>query len=348
MTRKNLLQFDSSPRGRNEAEEAYVQSSVSTENKYDPSGDIPANPVSRALRGIEVKAARSNEYDEKIAAGLVIYELDHSLIDFSFIKDRIDLEQTAIDELQSKIAEAGQNSPILVRPHPVDTGRYQIVFGHRRYLATKALGVKVKAIIRSVEDRDLIIAQGQENNDHVGLSFIERSQFALKIRSLGYDMNVVMQAINANQSLAYKMIGIAEKVGLNLISVIGPAPTIGRRKWEELADQIVGVELDAFTFITTSENQNYNSDKRFELLLKFLAETKLSDTASRSTAVEKLKSTAAKQWMSPNGDLIIETKTNTKSFDITLKKPQSHTFGIWLTSKLDQLYGEYEVEKQKE
>ncbi|NKW11359.1 ParB/RepB/Spo0J family partition protein [Ochrobactrum tritici] len=74
----------------------------------------------------------------KQAEGHVISELSHELIDFSFVKDRIDVQQTNIDELAEDISAHGQQSPILVRPHPDMEGRYQIVYGHRRYLATKS------------------------------------------------------------------------------------------------------------------------------------------------------------------------------------------------------------------
>lgn len=350
MSRKNLMQFDSSPRDKTITSETRRDQGISNEDSGPSfSNDIPVNPVSRALRGIEEKAARSNEYDEKVAAGLVIYELDHDLIDFSFIKDRIDLESNAIADLATKISQSGQNSPILVRPHPKDASRYQIVYGHRRYLATKTLGIKVKAIIRSVNDRDLIIAQGQENNDHVGLSFIERAQFALSIRKLGHDMNVVMQAINANQSLAYKMIGIAEKAGMPLITAIGAAPNIGRRRWEELTEKLNEDSSSALEFLKNDEVQDLSSDERFEKLIGFLT-SKRNDPAQQeghlvdSTAVEKTEPSLPKTWSSPNDDLLVHIKPSAKSFDLTFRKPQSHKFGLWLTSRINQLYNEFEKE----
>ncbi|MCQ9147591.1 MULTISPECIES: plasmid partitioning protein RepB [Brucella/Ochrobactrum group] len=350
MSRKNLLQFDVSPRDKTSNEEAAKSFGPSSEiRNMDPASDIPANPVSRALRGIEEKAARSNEYDEKIAAGLVIYELDHQLIDFSFIKDRIDLESAAIDDLKEKISEVGQSSPILVRPHPTATGRYQIVYGHRRYLATKALGIPVKAIIKGVDDRELIIAQGQENNDHVGLSFIERAQFAFGIRALGYELDVVMQAINANQSLAYKMLSIAEKIGPELIAKIGPAPGIGRRKWEELVDKLNAANFAATDFLQQNDIQKLDSDQRFEALLRFTDEQNVISNEPRarqlSTAVE---SKGPETWTSPNNDLIVQMKPNAKSFELSFKKPQSHRFGVWLSNRMSQLYSEFQDSENTE
>jgi ParB/RepB/Spo0J family partition protein len=50
-----------------------------------------------------------------------------------------------MDALVASIRDQGQRTPILLRPHPDDLGRYQIAFGHRRYRALQTLGRPVKA-----------------------------------------------------------------------------------------------------------------------------------------------------------------------------------------------------------
>ncbi|WP_164125936.1 ParB/RepB/Spo0J family partition protein, partial [Stenotrophomonas maltophilia] len=61
------------------------------------------------------------------------------------------------------IRQHGQNVPILVRPKPGDTEGYEVAFGHRRLRAARELGIKVRAVVRSLTDEQLVIAQGQEN-----------------------------------------------------------------------------------------------------------------------------------------------------------------------------------------
>ncbi len=82
---------------------------------------------------------------DKLLEGETVIELDPDVIDASFVRDRIEDDPQAFEALVEAIREQGQNSPILVRPHPKDDGRYMVVFGHRRLRAVKALGRKVRA-----------------------------------------------------------------------------------------------------------------------------------------------------------------------------------------------------------
>lgn len=65
-------------------------------------------------------------------------------------------------ELLEAIKERGQDSPVLVRPHPKLDGRYQIVFGLRRVRVARELGRKVRAVVKALDDKTHVIAQGQE------------------------------------------------------------------------------------------------------------------------------------------------------------------------------------------
>ncbi len=63
-------------------------------------------------------------------------------------------EAAALDELAASIGVHGVLQPILVRPHPVDTGRWQIVAGERRWLAAQQAGLTdIPAVVRELDDR---------------------------------------------------------------------------------------------------------------------------------------------------------------------------------------------------
>lgn len=63
-------------------------------------------------------------------------------------------EAGALDELAASIRVHGILQPLLVRPHPHDPGRWQIVAGERRWLAAQAAGLtEVPAVVREVDDR---------------------------------------------------------------------------------------------------------------------------------------------------------------------------------------------------
>ena len=98
-----------------------------------------------------------------------------------FVRDRLDTDDSGFDELVEAIRERGQDTPVLVRPHPKVAGRYMVVFGHRRVRAARALGRKVRAVVKDSKDREHVVAQGQENSARQNLSFIERARFARKL-----------------------------------------------------------------------------------------------------------------------------------------------------------------------
>ncbi|MGO4841659.1 ParB/RepB/Spo0J family partition protein, partial [Rhizobiaceae sp. 2RAB30] len=94
--------------------------------------------------------------------GETIVSLDPADLDGSFVADRIGENDEEYTQLREAIERSGQASPILVRPHPNDDGRYMIVFGHRRAKVARELGIQVKAVIKPLADLEHVIAQGQE------------------------------------------------------------------------------------------------------------------------------------------------------------------------------------------
>lgn len=112
------------------------------------------------------------------------------MIDPSFLRDRLEENDAGFTALRNCIARDGQISPILVRPHPTEPGRFQAAFGHRRLRAATELGRPVRCIMRPLSDRQLLIAQGQENSARTNLSFIERCLFALALMEADYDAGI--------------------------------------------------------------------------------------------------------------------------------------------------------------
>ncbi|NKF33252.1 ParB/RepB/Spo0J family partition protein, partial [Pseudomonas sp. BGM005] len=85
-------------------------------------------------------------------------------VEVSFVKDRLSEDDEAFRALVEAIRVRGQDTPILVRPHGTIDGRYQVVFGHRRLRAARELGRNVRAVVKAIDDRTHVIAQGQENS----------------------------------------------------------------------------------------------------------------------------------------------------------------------------------------
>ena len=91
---------------------------------------------------------------KKMISGEAIVGLDPNLVDESFVSDRVDRIEEDKEEFalfRDGIEKDGQLQPILVRPHPTKSGRYMIVFGHRRTRAARELGIPVRAVVETLK-----------------------------------------------------------------------------------------------------------------------------------------------------------------------------------------------------
>src|SRR5947209_3853842 len=83
-------------------------------------------------------------------------------------------EQTEIDELAESIGTVGVLQPVLLRPHPCQGGKYEIVNGERRVRAAQQAGLDdIPAIIEETSDEDAALAALVENVTRVDLNPID-------------------------------------------------------------------------------------------------------------------------------------------------------------------------------
>ena len=202
-----------------------------------------------------------------------VVELDPRMIDGAGLQDRLDADDVDLDALVRSISEYGQQVPVLVRINPNYPERYQAVYGRRRVAALKRLGQSVKALVRDLNDRDLIVAQGQENSARKDLSFIEKVNFARQMRDAGYDRKVICDALSMDKTLISRMLQIADAVPVRLIEAIGAAPSVGRDRWMALAQKIDGRDVVAAA-------RGESSDARFEAVVAALTQPRRKDTTA--------------------------------------------------------------------
>jgi ParB family chromosome partitioning protein len=290
------------------------------------------------LSSIDEMAARA----DKLLEGETIVELDPATIDDSFAKDRFDLDDDDYKEEFQRVLEAvrerGQDSPVLVRPHPKQAGRYMLVFGHLRRRAAVELGRKVRAVIKQMTDRDHVIAQGQENNGRANTSFIEKAVFAAEIanRHFDDDNSTVMAALGADKSTLSKMLAVAG-LPAPLLKAIGRAKRIGRDRWYDLKlllDKPSNLE-EALSFVASTATASLPSDERFDALVSHL---KTRNVNSRPKARPDRAS-----WAPADGCMAAESITDGKKFTLAIKArgPDARAFGNYLTEHLDRLYEEF-------
>jgi ParB family chromosome partitioning protein len=226
-----------------------------------------------SLGRIGEDAARVAALEDMLAAGEMIQTLHPDLIAPSFVDDR--LARTADPEfrrLVESIGATGQQVPILVRPHPTESGRYQVAYGHRRLAACVELGRSVKAIVRPLTDAELVVAQGKENAERRNLSFIERAMFAAHLEKQGFERATIQSALAVHPAELTRFLSVARSIPSTIIGAIGPSPRAGRPRWMELAKLLEepGRRDIMSDLINQPSFQRVSTDARFDLAIEAL------------------------------------------------------------------------------
>ena len=198
----------------------------------------------------------------------MIVELDPALIDNSFVPDRMEATEEQNASFRDLIRQHGQNVPILVRPNPSNGERYEVAFGHRRLRAARELGIRVRAVVRSLTDEELVVAQGQENSGRTDLTFIERARFAARLEDRKFSREVIMSALNVDKAALSRLIAVATRIPPAVIDAIGPAPSFGRVRWQELTELVdeEGNRSRSLDIVKGPTFAALDTDKRFETL----------------------------------------------------------------------------------
>lgn len=128
--------------------------------------------------------------------------IDLSLIDPPSEADRDMIDPDKIRELAESIRSQGLHSPVLLRPR---NGRFEIVFGHRRFLAHRLLGeLSIRSMIKEMTDDQVFETRAVENDQREDLNPIERAKtykrlrerFGLSNREIGRRMGRSLGSIN--------------------------------------------------------------------------------------------------------------------------------------------------------
>lgn len=313
---------------------------MDTSPNSDREPTVPDYVPKGAARSVSSSIDELASQAGQLLEGETIIELDPTLIDDSFAKDRFALDDEDYEEELARVLEAvrerGQDTPVLVRPHPTQSGRYMLVFGHVRRLTAAKLGRKVRAVVKEMTDRDHVIAQGQENNSRSNTSFIEKAVFAADIVSRRFDddNSTVMAALGVNKPTLSKMIAVAS-LPEPLLKAIGRAKRVGRDRWYDLKlllDKPSNLD-EALGFVVSDAFAGLPSDDRFEALFGHL-KSKRSGPGRRPAEVR------AATWTPTDGRMAAEAVSRGAKFTLAIKAKgtDAQAFGDYLTEHLDQLY----------
>ncbi|GHA59034.1 plasmid partitioning protein RepB [Amylibacter ulvae] len=332
MARKNLLQglMDDQPAKAAPKDDAPDETSnADAVNK--PASPTPAR--SRYTKGA-IGAVSQSIADLKSRS---VSDIDPFLIDAGGVQDRLDYVEDEHHALMESIRDYGQQVPVLVRPHPDDPDRYQIVYGRRRVLALRDLGLNVKAMIRDLDDDALIMAQGQENTARKDLSFIEKANFARQMQDGGYARKTMCDALHIDKTVISRMLSIVERLPVEVIERIGAAPNVGRDRWLALANAFEAREYDANEAISVINFSGAEtSDKRFDALFQMLTRDQGAKQPRKQPSTRTpLKTTEGLQ--------IGEASWGNGKMTMTMNNELTDGFDEWLVEHISEIHARWKA-----
>ncbi len=285
----------------------------------DPPPREDATPLPRYARGAIGAVSRSIA-DLKSRS---LTEIPAEAIDDAGIRDRLDEDRAGIETLKASILEYGQQVPVLLRQNPADDSRYEIVFGRRRVQALRELGQPVKAMIRDLSDRELVIAQGQENTARKDLSFIEKANFAAQMVRGGYERKVICDALSIDKTVISRMLTVTDAIPEEVIRAIGAAPAAGRDRWLSLAEKAAGRSPDELIAAALGGD----SDARFVAVLTAMAAPKPTPLTPR-------------MLRGGDGDILGQAR-KTKGKTVIELSGDGRAFADWLVDHITELHRDW-------
>ena len=295
----------------------------------DPSDATPVGALGQSLGELSERSKRADEIEKKLLSGQIIVELDTADVEPSFIPDRMLSDDDAFRGFVDSIRNEGQQVPILVRPHPDDAAKYQVAFGHRRLRAAIALERPVKAVVRPMTDQELVIAQGQENNERQDLSYIEKVRFAERLEKQ-FPRDVIMSALAIYKSDLSNMLAVAAKIPEDLIDAIGPAHGVGRRNWMALSDMLASDKQQARQALNVANRPGFEllkSKERFEAIAKALKDGALAPKDEAPVTHQ--------------GNVIGRISQTRQKVTLSVDRKASPEFAEFVMNEVPRLYAEY-------
>jgi ParB family chromosome partitioning protein len=264
-------------------------------------------------------------------------ELDPSLVDPSPYPDRLpDDGDHDFEAFKKLVSDEGQKVPIGVRPHPDAVDRYQVVYGHRRWRAAKELGVTVKAVIASLTDRELVIAQGIENSARQDLSWIEKALFAWRMDEAGIKARDIRSALAIDDPELARFRAVCRALTVETILAIGRAPKAGRPRWVALGNA-VNTDPSVLERVKKSlaSAKDSASDDRFRAAL----ESARKPTETQRKGVE---------LSSPSGKVVGRATFSASEIRLTIERSRSEAFATFLSEELPSLMNKFFASEREE
>jgi len=209
----------------------------------------------------------------------------------------------------------------------------------------RSLGIPAKALVRSLSDEEAILAQGQENTQRLDPSFIEKALFAAELSSSGYEQGIILDALAVDKPMLSRMTKVARSIPKSVIEQIGSAHGIGRRRWEELADQSRNNSIDLEQVTSALQlNATKSPDDRFSMICGAVSQMLKPKATSKPVPSPTLAIKLS------DGTAIAEVKETARALTVKLSKAEAPEFAQWMRNnaeaELTRLYEAWQAERK--
>ena len=115
---------------------------------------------------------------------------------------RRDFDEKELADLAASIREKGVIQPLILRPHPVNAGDYEIVAGERRWRAAQTAGVhELPAVVRELSDAEVLELAIIENVQRADLNPHEEAHgYRQLMERFGHTQERLAEALGKSRS----------------------------------------------------------------------------------------------------------------------------------------------------
>ena len=149
--------------------------------------------------------------------GATVGQVPLDLLEPNPFQPRSSIDPAALEELTQSIRHRGILQPLLVRPHPAATGRYQIIAGERRWRAAGAAGLhEVPALVQPMTDVEAAAVALVENLQRQDLNPMDEAE--------GYDR--LLTRFEFTQEALGQAVGKSRSHIANTLRLLGLPPAV--------------------------------------------------------------------------------------------------------------------------
>ncbi|MCK6417709.1 MAG: ParB/RepB/Spo0J family partition protein [Alphaproteobacteria bacterium] len=161
-----------------------------------PTAETAASPAANA-------AANESSAEAKSRRMLAVEMLQPGTM-----QPRVEFKEEELESLSLSLKTHGMLQPILVRPHPVQKGRFEIIAGERRWRAAQRAQLhEVPVIIRNLSDVEALEIALIENLQRADLNPVEEAQgYKNLMESHGYTQEKLAERLGKSRSHIANMV----------------------------------------------------------------------------------------------------------------------------------------------